>query len=77
MIFPMFCFNGNHELDNVQSAPLQKLHALESQVLLKHCYKMAAKALSLSNLEKQNVNLVLQIFNEYTIQGLLTLGKEK
>ena len=33
MIFSKFCFNGNHELDNIQSAPfctLQKLHALES-----------------------------------------------
>ena len=70
MIFPKFCFNGNHELDNVQSAPfytLQKIHALELQSLLKHCYKMTAKALSPSNLERQNVNLVLQIFNEYTI----------
>ena len=80
IIFPKFCFNGNHELDNVQCVPfctLQKLHALESQSHLKHCYKMIAKALSPSNLERQNVNLVLQIFNEYTIQGLLTLGKEK
>ena len=79
-IFPKFCFNGNHELNNVQSASfctLQKLHALESQSLLKHCSKMTAKALSPSNLERQNVNFVLQIFNEYTIQGLLTLGKEK
>ena len=80
MIFPKFCFNGNHELDNVQSVPfctLQKLHALESQSLLKQYYKLTAKALSTINLERQNVNLVLQIFNEYTIQGLLTLGKEK
>ena len=79
MIFPKFCFNGNHELDNVQSASfctLQKLHALESQSLLKYCYKMTAKTLSSSNLERQNVNLVLQIFNEYTIQGLLTLEKK-
>ena len=80
MIFPKFCFNGNHELDNVQSAPfctLLKLRALESQSLLKQCYKMTAKALSPSILKRQNVNLALQIFNEYTIQGLLTLGKEK
>ena len=80
MIFPKICFNGNHKLDNIQSAPfctLQKLHALELQSLLKHCYKMTTKALSSSNLERQNVNLVLQIFNEYTIQGLLTLRKEK
>ena len=80
MIFPKFCFNGNHELDNVQSAAfctLQKLHVLELQSLLKHCYKMTAKALSPIYLERQNVNLVLQIFNKYTIQGFLTLGNEK
>ena len=79
-IFPKFSFNGNHELDNVPSAPfctLQKLHAQESQSLLKQYYKMTAKALSPNNFERQNVNLVLQIFNEYTIQKLLTLGKEK
>ena len=80
MIFPKFCFNGNYELDNVQSAPfctLQKHHALKSQSLLKHCYKMTVQTLSPCNIERQNVNLVLQIFNEYTIQGLLTVGKEK
>ena len=37
-------------------------------------YKVTSKA---TNLERQNVNLVLQIFSEYTIQGLLTLGKQK
>ena len=70
IIFPKFCFNGNHELDNVQGAPfctLEKLHALESQSLLKHCYKMTVKALSPSNFKMQNVNLVLQIFNVYNI----------
>lgn len=80
MLFPKFCHNGNHELDNIQSAPfstLEKLHALESQSILKYCYKLTSKALSPTNLERQNVNLILQIFNEYTIQGLLTLGKQK
>ena len=31
MVFPKFCHNGNHQLDNIQSAPfctLQELHAL-------------------------------------------------
>ena len=72
MVFPKFCHNGNHQLDS-----LQKLHTLESQSILKYCYKLTSKALSHINLEKQNVNLVQQIFSEYTIQGLLTLGKEK
>ena len=80
MIFPKFCFNGNQELDNVQSAPfctLQKLHALESQSLLKHCYKMTAKALSPSNLERQNVNFVLQIFNGVYYSGSANFRKRK
>ena len=37
---------------------------------------MISKVLS-STLERQNVNLVLKIFNEYTVQGLLTLWKQK
>ena len=74
------CRYGNHQLDSIQSSPfcnLQKLHALESHSILKYCYKLTSKALSPSNLERQNVNLVLQNFSEYTIQGLLTLGKQK
>ena len=40
-------------------------------------YKLISKALSPTNLEEQNINLVLNILNEYTIQGLLTLEKQK
>ena len=79
MLLQKFCPNGNHQLDSVQSAPfctLQKLHALESHSFLKYCYKLTSNALSPNNIERQNVNLVLQIFNEYTVQGLLTLGKQ-
>ena len=82
MVFPKFCHNGNRQLDNIQSAPfcnLQKLHTLESQSIFKYCNKLTSKARSLTNLERQNVNLVLQFFFffYYTIQGLLTLGKQK
>ena len=80
MVFSKFSHNGNHQLDSFQRVPfctLQKLHALESQSILKNCYKLASKRLSPTNLERQNVNLVLQIFSEYTIKGLLTLGKLK
>ena len=69
MLFPKFCHKRNYELDNIQSAPfctLQKLHALESHSILKYCYESTSKALSPINLKRQNVNLVLQIFNEYT-----------
>ena len=73
MLSPKFYHNRNHELDSIQSAPfctLQKLHALESQSILKNYYELTSKALSSTNLERQNVNLVLQIFNEYPIQGI-------
>ena len=75
MLFPKFCHNANHELDNIQNAPfyiLQELHALEFLSTFKYCYKLTSKALSLSYLERQNVNILLQIFNEHTVQGLLT-----
>ena len=29
------------------------------------------------SLKRQNLNLIHQIFNEYTVQGLLTIGKQK
>ena len=80
MLFPNFSPNRNHEFDNIQSPPfltLKKLRAKKSKSILKYCYKLISKALSLSNLERQNVYLVRQIFNEYTTQGLLTLEKEK
>ena len=80
MMFPKFSNNGNHESDKIVKAPfttIQKLYDLESQSLLKFSYRLTAKAIFPSNLEKQNVTLVLQIFNEYIIQALLTLGKQK
>ena len=80
MLFPKFYQNGNHELNSIQSASfctLQNLHAKESPSILKYWYKLISKKLSPINLKRQNVNLVLQIFNAYTVQGLLTLGKQK
>ena len=79
MLFTKFSHKRNHELDSIQSAPfctVQKLNALESQLILK-CYKLTSKALSSINIERQNVNSTLQIFNEYTFLGSLTLGKQK
>ena len=72
---PKFCHNGNPVLNSIQSAPfytLEKLHALESYSILKYCNNLTSKAFSPTDLERQNVKLVLQIFNEYTVQGLLT-----
>ena len=53
---------------------LKHLHRLESHKNLTFSYKLSVKALNPSNLERQNVRLVLQIFNEYVSQALLELG---
>ena len=80
MTFPQFNFNSSSKyLSQTLSAPfttLQKLYTLEAESLLKHSYKLTLKALSPSNLERQNVNLVLQIFNEYIVEALVTFGKK-
>ena len=57
MLLLKFCYNGNHESDSIQSTP----------GILKYCYKLSSKSLSSTNLGRQNVNLVLQIFNEHMI----------
>ena len=80
MVFPKFCHIRNHELDSIQSTlfcTLQKLPVEKSQSILKYCYKLTSMTLSPTNLERQNVYWVLQIFNEYTIQRFLILGKQK
>lgn len=81
MTFPQFNLSSNSKsvikILNAPFATLQKLYTLEAESLLKHSYKLTLKALSPSNLERQNVNLVLQIFNEYIIEALITFGKTK
>lgn len=80
MKFPQFpCVQGNTESDKIMYAPfctLKKLYFLEEDLLLKQSYKLSLKALSPSSLEKQNVKLVLQIFNEYVVQALLNVGRK-
>ena len=78
MKFPPFAIENytiQTELHYAPFSTLKKLQKVEDGSLLKHSYKLSLKALSPSSFEKQNVNLVLQIFNEYVIQALLTVGK--
>ena len=78
--FPKFSFDDiDFNRTRICNAPfntLKKLHSVESDSLLKHAYKLTLKSLSPSTLEKPNVNLVINIFNEYVIQALLTLGSK-
>lgn len=77
MYFPNFPNFTNDNVNHFQTASLLSLKNLlccESNSLLKFGYMLSLKSLSPSNLERQNVNLVLKIFNEYVPQALLELG---
>ena len=66
MMFPKFSLDEYHNKQNILFAPwkaLNELHKLESDLLLKHSYRLSMKSLRPSSFEKQNVNLVLKIFN--------------
>lgn len=53
---------------------LKKIHELEHDKLLKFGYSLNLKALYPTNLERQNVKLALNVFNESTMQALLQFG---
>lgn len=75
MYFPVF--DDVHSSDTFQTASLsaiRKLVTCESNSLLKFGNSIPLKALSPSNLERQNVNLVLKLFNNFVIEALLELG---
>ena len=53
---------------------LKVLYELEHDKLLKFGYSLTLKALHPTNIERQNVKLVLQVFNEYIIEALNKFG---
>lgn len=78
MKFPKFSTSSEYtDQPDTAYAPfstLRKLYSLEADSLLKHSYKLTMKAISPSTLERQNVKFAQQIFSEYVIQGLLSVG---
>ena len=55
---------------------LKELHHVETESLVKYAYRLSAKALQPSNLERQNVRLVLRIFNDHVSHALQELGSK-
>ncbi|KAH6939442.1 hypothetical protein HPB50_018223 [Hyalomma asiaticum] len=55
-------------------AKIRDLHSKECDQLLKYGYGLSRKALYPSNLERQDVKLALQIFNDYLPEALRALG---
>lgn len=77
LYFPNFPNIMSNDSSNFQTASLSSLRKLvycERNSLLKFGYTLNLKSLSPSNLECQNVNLVLKIFNQFVPQALLELG---
>ena len=67
--------NSDGVLASVSS--LKELHRVETESLVKYAfYTLSAKALQPSNLERQNVRLVLQIFNDFVSHALQELGSK-
>lgn len=80
MIFPNFGKFGTSPTHNVNIASfssLRKLHSVEEQSILKHAKYLSIKALYPSSIERQNVKLALQVFNEHVISALRTIGVKK
>jgi predicted nucleic acid binding AN1-type Zn finger protein len=53
---------------------LKKLHEIENNSIAKHGYGLTAKSLSPNAFERQNVKLVLNVFNAFVVNALLDLG---
>lgn len=71
-----FCFPDFENLDITRYASfkaVRDLYDVESQKLIKYGYGLSIKAIWPSTFERQNVKLVLQIFNERIEKSLLEL----
>ncbi|GFW07780.1 THAP-type domain-containing protein [Trichonephila clavipes] len=74
--FPDFEDHNKFPLLEANFSTLKQLYDIESNNLVKFTYGLTLKTLSPTNLEKQNVKLVLKIFNNFVIQGLQLLGEQ-
>ncbi|XP_054708350.1 uncharacterized protein LOC129218161 [Uloborus diversus] len=64
------------KLDTACFKTLRAMHELEHAKIVKYGYGLTLKALNPTNLERQNVKLVLQVFNEHVIVALNELGEK-
>lgn len=56
---------------------IRELYFLECGEIVRFGHPLTLKALYPSNIERQNVKLALQVFNDYVVTALKTLGKDK
>lgn len=53
---------------------LREIYEIESHEIVTYSKGLTLKSIAPSNLERQNVKLVLKIFNKFVVEALLTLG---
>ncbi|GFS96648.1 transposable element P transposase [Trichonephila clavipes] len=75
-LFSRFEDHNKFSLLEANFSTLKQVYDIESNNLVKFAYGLTLKALCPTNLEKQNVKLVLKIFNNFVIQGLQLLGQQ-
>lgn len=74
-VFYFPTFDLSDDIIHIASfSSLRKLHDYEAEKIVKIGYGLTLKALNPSTLERQNVKLVLQVFNEHVLNSLKVLG---
>ncbi|GBM01384.1 hypothetical protein AVEN_236207-1 [Araneus ventricosus] len=68
--------NNNIVFNTASFKTLKLLYETEKNSIIKYGYNLSLKALGPSNLEKQNVKLVLKIFNKFIPEGLMKQGEK-
>ena len=74
--FPDFEDLEETKLFTASFKALKSLYNAECHKIVKYSYGLNLKALCPTNIEKQNVKLVMKIFNESLIEGLKQAGTE-
>jgi len=81
-VFPQFNFGDIMTMPSTKEYALasfnslKQLHNAECDSLSKFAYKLSYKALNPSTFERQNVKLALQIFSNFTAEGMAILGEK-
>jgi hypothetical protein len=77
ILFPTFGnYSTKETLNPASFSSIKALYNLEAQRLVKYAYGLNRKSLFPNNFEKQNVKFVMNIFNQFVIEGLMAAGGE-
>lgn len=69
-------FDDHSKTKTASFRTIKNIHSLEEGQLIKYAYGISIKALCPTSMERQNVKLVLQIFNDHVVEGLRKMGEQ-